>query len=98
MEGINKVDQIVSLVEQYPLCAEIVLFFLEHTSAMDTAKGIAEWWLQRDLEATQEALHLLVSSGAVVVKTYAGINLYSFTTNTRLQTKLQAYFNGKYEG
>jgi hypothetical protein len=93
----NAMDQTIALLERSPLCAQIVAFFLAHKSAMDTARGIAEWWIRQDLEMTQEALHYLVACGVVVVRTYAGINLYSLTKNVRIQTKLQTYFDGKNE-
>ncbi len=89
----NNFDEIVSILEKYPLCSKIVTFFLERNFAMDTAKGIADWWLEKDLEATQEALNQLVSCGVVILRTYSGINLYSFTNNPRLRAKLKEYYN-----
>ncbi len=92
MKNNHKIEEIIAILEQDPVCAKIVAFFLEHPFAMDTARGIAEWWIQETLEGTQDALHRLVSCGVVIVRTYANINLYSFTTNKRLQAKLQEYF------
>jgi hypothetical protein len=94
VENANKLKEIFSLLQRCPISAKIVAFFLEHKFAMDTARGIAEWWIERDPDETQDALHCLVSYGVVVMKTYAGINLYSFTTNRHLQNKLREYFQG----
>ncbi|RMF88552.1 MAG: hypothetical protein D6736_10235 [Nitrospinota bacterium] len=85
----HKIDEIIALLEQYPLCAKIVAYFLENRHAMDTVRGIAEWWIQEDLDATQVALHHLVEQGIVVVRFYIGTNFYSFTPDPKLQAKLE---------
>jgi hypothetical protein len=94
----HKINAVISILEQYPVSKKIVAFFLEHKFAMDTARGIAEWWIQADLEETQEALQHLVDCGVVIVRTYATINLYSFTTDAQLQAKLRTYFQSQEEG
>ncbi len=54
---------------------------------MDTARGIAEWWIKEDLDATQKALQQLVSCGVVVVKTSSNFNFYTFTTSSGLKAE-----------
>ncbi|RMF88288.1 MAG: hypothetical protein D6736_10885 [Nitrospinota bacterium] len=93
----HKFQEILTVLERCPLCAKIVAFFLRHKAAMDTARGIAEWWVQEDLETTQEALHRLVACRVVIMRTYSGINLYSFTTDPEIQEKLEEYFRQKQE-
>jgi hypothetical protein len=51
--------------------AEAVLAYLaEHPNAMDTAAGIAEWWVMRqrvrvDVQAVSRVLRTLVTRGAL---------------------------------
>lgn len=88
----TKFSEIAVLLDRYPLCARIVAYFLQHRSAMDTARGIAEWWVQEELNKTQEALHRLVACGVVNLQTCAGLNFYSFTNDPMLQAQLEEYF------
>ena len=81
----------MTLLEQSPLCAKIVAYFLKNKHAMDTVRGIAEWWIHEELDATQTALHRLVEQGVVLVKFYAGINFYSFTPDPELQSRLEEF-------
>jgi hypothetical protein len=37
-------------------CREIVQYLMCHNEAADTARGIAEWWINRDVPSTRQAL------------------------------------------
>lgn len=95
MENNAKLREISAILDQNPVCVKIVSFFLQHKFAMDNARGIAEWWIGEDVESTQNALYQLASCGVVVVRSYAGVHLYSFTTDTHLQAHLQELLRQK---
>jgi len=53
-----------------PVCEELLAYLREHPNAMDTLKGIAEWWLPRhrvrvEVERVAEALRMLEASGLI---------------------------------
>jgi len=73
-----------------PVSCEILRFFLKNESAMDSAKGIAAWWLHRDELAVQPSLQRLFACGALMAHTLtSGVTLYRLTQNPELRTWLQ---------
>ena len=82
-------ENILTTISGFPLCREIVAFFLNHNHAMDTARGIADWWLSSDLTLVQEALDKLVACSVVIVHTKGGKISYSFTQDADLQSVLR---------
>ena len=84
-------ETIAATVRDFPLCGEIVAFFLDHNYAMDTARGIADWWLRADLTLVQEALDKVVACGVVVVHTKGGKIFYSFTQDADLHSTLREH-------
>jgi predicted transcriptional regulator len=46
-------------------CREIVQYLMCHNEAADTARGIAEWWINRDVPSTRQALMKLQECGIV---------------------------------
>jgi hypothetical protein len=53
-----------------PIAEAVLAYLAEHPNAMDTAGGIAEWWVMRqrvrgDVEAVSRVLHTLVTRGAL---------------------------------
>jgi hypothetical protein len=53
-----------------PVCDELLSYLREHPNAMDTLKGIAEWWLPRhrvrvEVERIAAALRTLEASGLI---------------------------------
>jgi hypothetical protein len=80
------------LLDRNPICLEIVRYFSRHTEAADTARGIAEWWIQRDLPGTAEALAQLERCG--IVRSYPvqdATSVYAYTKNPLLRQTLQHY-------
>lgn len=73
-----------------PLCREIALFLLDHENAMDTVKGIADWWVQRDRLAVQAALDRLVTCGLVTTYTLSAATLYGLTRSAEIREWLRA--------
>ena len=56
--------------EHDPVCDELLGYLREHPNAMDTLKGIAEWWLPRhrvrvEVERVAQALQTLEARGVI---------------------------------
>ncbi len=80
---------LVSVLQTDTVSCEILRFFLENENAMDSAKGIAAWWIHRDELAVQPSLHRLLSCGAVIAHTLtSGVTLYKLTHDRALRTWL----------
>ena len=74
------------------MCAGIVRYLVNHTEAADTARGIAEWWIGRDVGETAEALQRLQAHG--VVRSHfvqEAASVYAFTKNPILRDTLAQY-------
>ncbi len=80
---------IPTILEADPLCQQIVSFLLENETAMDNAKGIAAWWVRRDVVAVQAALDRLISCGVVTVHTFTSGTLYGLTRNPEIRGSLR---------
>ncbi len=80
---------IESTLNTNPLCQAIVLFLLKNVTAMDTARGIAAWWIRQDEVAVQAALDRLISCGVVTAHTYSSGILYGLTRNPEILTWLR---------
>jgi len=80
------------LLERNPICLEIVRYFARHGEAADTARGIADWWIRRDIVATQEALGKLLECG--IVRSHPvqdNTFVYGYTRNSILRHVLARY-------
>lgn len=63
-----------------------------HSDAADTARGIAEWWIRRDVVATAQALARLLEFG--VVDSYHvqdATSVYAYTKNRLLRQSLNQW-------
>jgi hypothetical protein len=83
------------LIDTDEVCADIVRYLVDHTEAADTARGIAEWWIRRDIAETAEALNRLHAQGVVrshVVQEAASV--YAFTKSAILRDTLRQYVRG----
>ena len=77
------------LLAREPVCRDIVDYLMRNTDAADTARGIAEWWIRRDLAATQDALMKLQACD--VVQSYIvqdNIFVYAYTKRAVLRQSL----------
>ena len=69
-----------AILQADPVSCEILRFFLANERAMDSAKGIAGWWVHRDELAVQPSLNRLFACGAVLAHTLtSGVTLYRLT-------------------
>jgi len=74
------------------VCRDIVQYLTRNSEAADTARGIAEWWIGRDLASTQEALLKLQEYG--VVQSYPvqdNTFVYVYAKNPILRQSLARY-------
>ena len=67
-------------------------YLIQHTEAADTARGIAEWWIGRDVGQTADALQRLQAHG--IVRSHfvqEAASVYGLTRNSVLRTALTQY-------
>jgi hypothetical protein len=75
-----------------PVCRDIVQYLMHNNDAADTARGIAHWWIRRDLAATQVALTKLQGWGVVqthVVQDHTFV--YAYTKRSVVRQSLARY-------
>ena len=82
----------------HPLCEEILRFLARNASAMDTAGGIAAWWVHSDEVAVQGALDRLMACGLVTPHVLGSRILYALTRNPEIRTWLRATYGATSEG
>ena len=76
-----------------PVCRDIVQYLMHNNDAADTARGIAQWWIRRDLTVTQMALMKLQDWGVVqmhVVQDHMFV--YAYTKRSVVRQSLAHYF------
>src|SRR6267142_1998961 len=74
------------------VCREIVQYLMRHNQAIDTARGIAEWWINRDVLSTRQALLKLQACG--VVRSYivqGDTFVYAYTRRAVMRQSLARY-------
>jgi hypothetical protein len=87
-----KATALRDLLARDPVCREIVQYLMRNSEAADTARGIAEWWIKRDVSSTREALSKLQACG--VVQSYAVQDdtfVYAYTKKAVLRQSLARY-------
>jgi hypothetical protein len=80
---------IKELLERDIVATEVVRYLDQYSDAADTARGIAEWWIRRDVVTTAQALAKLLEVG--VIDSYPvqdAISVYSYTKNQLLRQSL----------
>ena len=83
------------LLAHDPVCRDIVQYLMQNNDAADTARGIAQWWIRRDVPATQDALTKLQELGVVrthVVQDHTFV--YAYTKRSVLRQSLARYLGG----
>jgi hypothetical protein len=66
----------------------ILRFLMQNEAAMDTARGIAAWWVRCDELAVQTALDRLMACGAVTAHTFTSGTLYGLTRHPEIRSWL----------
>ena len=88
----GKLLAIRQLLERDDVCLDIVRYLVSHSEAADTTRGIAEWWINRDIARTAQALKKLLEHG--IVRSYLvqdATSVYGFTKNPILRETLRHY-------
>jgi len=86
---------IAAAIESDPLARDILCFLSANENAMDTASGIAAWWLHNDEVAVQPSLHSLVLCGAIIAHTLrSGTTLYGLTQDFEVRAGLRSTLRG----
>jgi hypothetical protein len=91
----SKSTAIRDLLARDPVCLEIVHYLAQNSEAADTARGIAEWWIKRNLASTQDALLKLQEFG--VVQSFAvqdSTFVYAYTKNPILRQSIARQLRG----
>jgi hypothetical protein len=74
------------------VCREIVQYMMRNTEAVDTARGIAEWWIDRDVPSTRLALLKLQECGVVQSYIIQGETfVYAYTKRAVVRQSLARY-------
>ena len=85
-----------ALLERDPICLEIVTHLSRHADAGDTARGIADWWINRDTRPTEEALGKLLDRGVVRPLAVQGTTcVYAYTKTRLLRGRLARYLKSR---
>jgi DNA-binding FrmR family transcriptional regulator len=90
----GKLAAIRELLDRDHVCLDIVRYLLGNGEAADTARGIAEWWINREVSRTSEALTRLQALG--VVRSYLvqdATSVYGLTKNPLLRDTLRQCVN-----
>jgi len=74
------------------VCREIVEYLMRHNEAADTARGIADWWIHRDLPSTRRALLRLEECGVIQAFVVQGETfVYAYTKKAVVRQSLARY-------
>jgi hypothetical protein len=82
------------------VCEDIAIYLHHHRSAVDTARGVAEWWIDRDPRSTENALSKLLEHGVVKSYAHGSVRIYGYTKDREVRRAIAAYVkasNGRAE-
>ena len=79
------------LLTSDPVCEAIVIYLNEHPHAVDTARGIAEWWIHRGPGVTEEALLKLAAHGLLQPYVNGPGRIYAYTKDRGLRRVVSRY-------
>ena len=89
----GRLAAIRELLERDSLCRGIVSYLISHSEAADTARGIAEWWVNSAVSRTADALARLEAVGVVrAYPVHDSTSVYAYTQNRFLRQRLLHYF------
>jgi hypothetical protein len=90
--GSNGVGRaILDLLVSDPVCEDIVIYFNAHPRAVDTPRGIAEWWIHRDPRGTEDALMRLLGLGVVQAHVHGPTRIFGYTKGRTIRRAIAAY-------
>ncbi len=86
---------IADILKAHPLCEQIVRFLLDNERAMDTARGIAAWWVRSDEIAVQAALDQLIACGVIALYALTSGVLYGLTRDQEIRARLREWYGAR---
>ena len=90
----SRLTAIRELLDSNEICADIVRYLVQHNEAADTARGIAEWWINRDVPSTRQALQRLQECGVVQSYFVQGDTfVYAYTKRAVLRQSLARFLD-----
>ncbi len=84
-----QIRSIEAILKECPLCFQIAHFLVHNDRAIDTVKGVADFWVGHDRIAVQSALDRLVMCGAVIVYSRISGLLYGLTRHQPIRDWLR---------
>jgi hypothetical protein len=90
--GMNPIAEIAATLNAQPVCQQVIHFLLENEAAMDTAKGIATWWVGCDELVVQDALARLIACGVLAAHARTSGTLYGLTRDQELRAWLRSTY------
>ena len=91
-------NRISKALQADPVSLHIVRFLLKNKQAMDSARGIAAWWVGCDEVAVQGAIDRLVGCGVLKAHTFNSCTLYGLTPNEETRGWLATWFASHQDG
>ena len=83
---------IADALKAHPFCEQIVRFLVENENAMDTARGIAAWWVHSEEIAVQAALDRLLTCGVIALYPFKSGMLYGLTRDHETRAWLRTAY------
>ena len=83
---------LASTLRENTLCDQIFRFLMEHENAMDSARGIADCWVDSDEVSVRSALDSLIGCGVVRAHLLSSGALYGLTRSPEARAWLRATF------
>jgi hypothetical protein len=80
-----------ALLRRDVVCEDIATYLHHHPSALDTARGVAEWWVDRDARSTENALSQLLEHGVVTSYAHGAVRIYGYTKDRDIRRAVAAH-------
>jgi len=80
-----------TLLRSDAVCADIAVYLHHHPSALDTARGVAEWWVDRDPRSTENALSRLLEHRVVTSYAHGSVRIYGYTKDRDIRRTVAAH-------
>jgi hypothetical protein len=80
-----------ALLRSDAVCEDIAVYLHHHRSALDTARGVAEWWVDRDPRSTENALSKLLEHRVVTSYAHGSVRIYGYTKDRDIRRTVAAH-------
>ncbi len=79
------------ILNESPLCRQIISFLLKNQNAMDTLRGVATCWVETDEPAALAALDRLIMCGTIITHRRRSGTLYALSPDTTIRNWLREW-------